>query len=60
MTEFNEDTIAEMNEPSPAECPVLVGRPHHPTGGGGNRSWWPDQLNLTILRKYPPAANPMG
>ncbi len=60
MTEINEDTIAEMNEPSAAECPVLVGRPNHPTGGGGNRSWWPDQLNLAILRKYPPAANPMG
>ncbi len=23
-------------------------------------SWWPNQLNLTILRKHPAVANPMG
>jgi catalase-peroxidase len=52
--------VGEMNEPSEASCPVLTGRRKHPTEGGGNRDWWPDQLNLKILRKHAPAANPMG
>ena len=25
-----------------------------------NRDWWPNQLDLTILRKHPAAADPMG
>ena len=36
------------------------GRRDHPTEGGGNRDWWPNQLNLKILRKHPAVANPMG
>jgi catalase-peroxidase len=32
----------------------------HPTGGAGNRDWWPNQLNLKVLRKHPAVANPMG
>ncbi|WP_433273289.1 catalase/peroxidase HPI [Pseudonocardia xinjiangensis] len=31
-----------------------------PPGSGSNRGWWPDQLDLRILRKHPAAANPMG
>ena len=46
---------------SEATCPVAtVGPRHHPTEGGGNRDWWPNQLNLKILRKHPAVANPMG
>ena len=46
---------------SEAKCPVVhVGPRSHPTEGGGNRDWWPNQLNLKILRKHSPAANPMG
>ncbi|WP_212827402.1 catalase/peroxidase HPI [Polymorphospora rubra] len=32
----------------------------HPTQGGGNRGWWPNQLNLKILAKNPAVANPLG
>ncbi|WP_345377997.1 catalase/peroxidase HPI [Pseudonocardia yuanmonensis] len=32
----------------------------HPTQGEVNRSWWPDRLNLKVLAKNAPAANPMG
>ncbi|HEU0242140.1 MAG TPA: peroxidase family protein, partial [Micromonosporaceae bacterium] len=32
----------------------------HPTEGAGNRTWWPNQLNLKILEKNPPMSNPMG
>ncbi|WP_170315593.1 catalase/peroxidase HPI [Nakamurella deserti] len=46
---------------SEARCPVAtVGPRNHPTEGGGNRDWWPNQLNLKILRKHPAVANPMG
>jgi catalase-peroxidase len=31
-----------------------------PVGGPSNRDWWPNQLDLQILRKGPAAANPMG
>ncbi|MEV5171264.1 catalase/peroxidase HPI [Streptomyces flaveolus] len=32
----------------------------HATGGPSNRVWWPDRLNLAILRKHPAMADPMG
>ncbi|MBF9066858.1 catalase/peroxidase HPI [Streptacidiphilus fuscans] len=41
-------------------CPVVHGRAPHPTQGGGNRTWWPDRLNLKILAKNPAVANPLG
>ncbi|MBJ8347578.1 catalase/peroxidase HPI [Antrihabitans sp. YC2-6] len=49
-----------MNEESESRCPVTAARAPHPTQGGGNRGWWPDQLNLKILRKNPAVADPMG
>src|ERR1700710_2485972 len=49
------------SEESEGLCPVVHAERHsHPTEGSGNRQWWPDQLNLTILRKHPAVANPMG
>ncbi|MBC6446172.1 catalase/peroxidase HPI [Actinokineospora sp. HBU206404] len=49
-----------MNEPKAGGCPVSVGKLNHPTEGGGNRGWWPNQLNLAILRKHSAASDPMG
>ncbi|HWM01843.1 MAG TPA: catalase/peroxidase HPI [Actinophytocola sp.] len=49
-----------MNEEQEAGCPVATGRRPHPTEGGSNRDWWPNQLNLKILRKHSAVANPMG
>src|SRR5699024_774580 len=41
-------------------CPVPHGdRMPHPTQGISNTAWWPDRLNLKILAKNHPAANPM-
>nr|WP_239157414.1 catalase/peroxidase HPI [Actinocatenispora thailandica] len=37
----------------------MHGRAGRPTVVGGNRDWWPNQLNLAILRKHTAAANPM-
>src|SRR5499427_4783980 len=38
-----------------SKCPVV-----HSTEGRSNRDWWPNRLNLKILAKNPPVANPMG
>ena len=60
MSEKPDAKVGEMNEPEAGGCPVSSGRLNHPTEGGTNRDWWPNQLNLTILRKHPAVANPMG
>ena len=60
MSDSPNAVVGEMNEDSGGGCPVAAGRPNHPTEGAGNRVWWPNQLNLTILRKHPAVANPMG
>jgi catalase-peroxidase len=52
--------VYEVNEESAGQCPVAHGRAPHPTQGGGNRGWWPNQLNLKILAKNPAVANPLG
>ena len=48
-----------QSEASEAQCPVASARPNHPTEGAGNRDWWPNALNLKILRKHPAVSNPM-
>ncbi|MHC1563332.1 catalase/peroxidase HPI [Actinomycetospora sp. C-140] len=48
-----------MNTEDAGGCPVHAGRLAHPTEGGGNVDWWPNQLNLRILRSHAPASNPM-
>ena len=49
---------AGMNTEEAGGCPVVHGG--HPTeGGGGNKRWWPDALNVSILRKHGDASNPM-
>ncbi|GHF43100.1 catalase/peroxidase HPI [Streptomyces griseosporeus] len=58
----NPDAIVTdpKNEGEGGGCPVAHGRAPHPTQGGGNRQWWPERLNLKILAKNPPVANPLG
>ena len=41
---------------SDSQCPF-----HHTAGGGrSNRVWWPNQLQLDILRQHSSKSNPMG
>nr|WP_186629866.1 catalase/peroxidase HPI [Rhodococcus sp. BP22] len=52
-----------MNQDQPQEggaCPVLHDRQLHPSEGSSNRDWWPQSLNLRILKKNPAVGNPMG
>jgi len=60
MSENHDDVIGEKNTESAGGCPVVAARAPHPTQAGGNRDWWPNQLNLKILAKNPAVANPLG
>tara|TARA_A100000164_G_scaffold359617_1_gene372449 strand:+ start:2279 stop:4495 length:2217 start_codon:yes stop_codon:yes gene_type:complete len=43
------------------KCPFLNGEMKQGAGTGtSNRDWWPNQLNLSILRQHSSASNPMG
>jgi len=44
---------------SEAVCPVIH-TPHQAVGSTANQHWWPDQLNLGILRQNHPSADPLG
>lgn len=44
-----------------AKCPFLNGELNHGAGGGTrNTDWWPNQLNLGILRMHSSLSDPMG
>jgi len=52
--------LAEVNGEG-AKCPFMSGTLHHSAGGGpSNREWWPNQLNLNILRQNSSLSDPMG
>ena len=46
-----------QTEPAEIGCPMRL---KTPAEGGGNRDWWPNQLNLKILQKNPDVINPLG
>ena len=53
--------VGEMNEKgSVTGCPVLHDGGAHPTQRDANSDWWPERLNLKILSKNQPVANPLG
>ena len=52
--------LAEVNDPS-SKCPFSGGVKIKTAGGGRtNHDWWPNLLNLNILRQHAPASDPMG
>ncbi len=58
MAEHNAE-VGDMNAAeNEGRCPVM--HPQYPVEGHSNREWWPNQLNLKILRKHTVEANPMG
>ena len=51
--------LAEINKDA-AKCPFTGGALQKSAGGGrSNRDWWPNQLNLNILRQHADLSNPM-
>jgi catalase-peroxidase len=53
--ETEEDTVSD----SAGKCPVMH-TDHQAVGSTANQHWWPNQLNLRILRQNHPLADPMG
>ena len=59
------DIISALNHDEPklesGQCPFAGGLLRQTAGGGTrNRDWWPNQLNLHILRQHSCLSNPMG
>ena len=44
-------------EESKGQCPFHMGKEKQPTT---NRDWWPNQLDLTVLRQHSSLSDPMG
>jgi len=43
------------------KCPVMGGAQKHTAAGSqSNKDWWPNQLNLKMLRPNSPASDPLG
>ncbi|MCP9951525.1 catalase/peroxidase HPI [Actinomadura madurae] len=59
MADNGQADVYDTNTASAGECPVAHERAPHPTQGGGNRGWWPDQLNLKLLAKNGAERNPL-
>ncbi|MFF5288865.1 catalase/peroxidase HPI [Paractinoplanes globisporus] len=48
------ESVSESENPEIPAPTVKAGRPHT------NRDWWPNQLDLSVLHRNSPRANPMG
>lgn len=49
------------NNTATGKCPFTGAMQKRSAGGGtSNRDWWPNQLNLNILRQHSSLSNPMG
>ncbi|HXS57304.1 MAG TPA: hypothetical protein VN726_14330 [Hanamia sp.] len=51
----------ENNSNDISKCPFHNGNMKHNTGGGGTKSrdWWPNRLNMNILRQHSSLSNPL-
>lgn len=51
----------EDNSNDISKCPFHNGNMKHNVAGGGTKSrdWWPNRLNLNILRQHSPLSNPL-
>jgi len=52
------DHKTEPTMPEESKCPVVHGTTN--VGMRSNKDWWPNQLNLRILRANSPQSDPMG
>jgi catalase-peroxidase len=48
------------NHGSESESPVIPSPTPKRTRRRSNRDWWPNQLDLSVLRQHSPRSNPMG
>ncbi len=53
--------VMEKHSDNMSKCPVTGASAKSITGAGTkNKDWWPNQLNLNILRQHSSLSNPMG
>ena len=48
-----------MEKPNGSGCPFHEGQAIEPGAGTSNEDWWPNKLNLDILRQHSSLSNPM-
>jgi catalase-peroxidase len=50
-----------MSNSTESKCPFPHGQKNEPVGGNGasNKDWWPNRLNLNILRQHSSLSHPM-
>ena len=58
---LNGSSLSDVNDESSAKCPFHNGSlKQHVTGEGTrNRDWWPNQLNVGVLRQHASISDPM-
>ena len=55
------DTPPNPNSETPAKCPFTGATPSRAAGKGTrNQDWWPNSLQLNILRQHSSLSDPMG
>ena len=59
MSDEDQGMTATSDETGEARCPVMHTE-HQAVGDGANQHWWPNQLNLRVLRQNHPGSDPMG
>jgi catalase-peroxidase len=57
MTEDKNQSKSAYKVNDESKCPVAW---HSASSGRSNRDWWPNKLNLNILRQHSSKSNPMG
>jgi catalase-peroxidase len=59
MSDEEHGTVTTSDDPSTATCPVMSAA-HQAVGITANQHWWPESLNLRVLRQNHPTADPYG
>ncbi len=59
MSNEETGTVTTSDQPSTATCPVMSSQ-QLAVGITANDHWWPNSLNLRVLRQNHPKADPMG
>ena len=57
MEDFTHSSSSSHNQNDESKCPV---HGKHGSGGTTNRDWWPNQLNLNLLRQHSSLSDPMS
>jgi catalase-peroxidase len=61
MEKKSHPSLSDHNMNGGSKCPFTSGALKHSAGSGTtNRDWWPNQLNLDILRQHSSLSNPMS